>query len=330
MNSRYYHRLNLQDGASIHEIKSAYRKLALKYHPDKSVLTQDVEKFKSITEAYQILKAGHHGHSSRIYGTHFAGNGFASTLHTRDFSAVKIFNNIWHKYAKYAKKTHHDVKYVHGSWRYSAMVWTSTASAFIHSAVSRCIQVPLAYPQIHAPALKRWSGLKTELKEKANFLQRALQSASRKALSQCQAIHGHLRLPTARTEMIKAGPEIVQTVSLRDKIMEIETEFVQKVPARKGSFEDNPTRNITRDKNPMTYNIWTSCKLGKFALISESDTAYFAAVSQFMDKCYRIRPYGAKNLAETEPTEVYHGRTSTGDVLVDPTIRWRSRHACLA
>jgi DnaJ-class molecular chaperone len=50
-----YQLLGLREGVSIKEIKSAYRKLALQFHPDKNT-EQESTKFKMITEAYQILR----------------------------------------------------------------------------------------------------------------------------------------------------------------------------------------------------------------------------------------------------------------------------------
>ncbi|HRH58385.1 MAG TPA: DnaJ domain-containing protein, partial [Chitinophagales bacterium] len=52
----YYKILELSFGAPSSEIKSAYRKLAFKYHPDKNFNDKVAEeKFKQITEAYYIL-----------------------------------------------------------------------------------------------------------------------------------------------------------------------------------------------------------------------------------------------------------------------------------
>lgn len=51
-----YGLLNLKEGASIAEIKSSYRRLARKYHPDVNPGdTQAQTKFIAITEAYQFL-----------------------------------------------------------------------------------------------------------------------------------------------------------------------------------------------------------------------------------------------------------------------------------
>ena len=51
----YYEVLGLQKGASDDEIKKAYRKLSKQYHPDINKEADAEEKFKEITEAYEIL-----------------------------------------------------------------------------------------------------------------------------------------------------------------------------------------------------------------------------------------------------------------------------------
>ncbi len=51
----YYEILGVTVDSSSAEIKSAYRKLARKYHPDINKETDAIEKFKDITEAYETL-----------------------------------------------------------------------------------------------------------------------------------------------------------------------------------------------------------------------------------------------------------------------------------
>ncbi len=63
--SQYYNVLGLEQGASQEEIKNAYRKLSMKFHPDK-IAGKDLDeefikyaekRFREITEAYEFLKS---------------------------------------------------------------------------------------------------------------------------------------------------------------------------------------------------------------------------------------------------------------------------------
>ncbi len=52
----YYEILGVPRTASEAEIKNAYRRLALKYHPDKNKGSKEAEeKFKEIANAYSVL-----------------------------------------------------------------------------------------------------------------------------------------------------------------------------------------------------------------------------------------------------------------------------------
>merc|ERR1711963_1222213 len=55
MGKDYYTILGVSRAASDDEIKKAYRKLALKYHPDKNQSPGAEERFKEIGEAYDVL-----------------------------------------------------------------------------------------------------------------------------------------------------------------------------------------------------------------------------------------------------------------------------------
>lgn len=57
MSKDFYKTLGVQKGASAEEIKKAYRKLAMQYHPDQNKGNAEAEsKFKEISEAYEVLK----------------------------------------------------------------------------------------------------------------------------------------------------------------------------------------------------------------------------------------------------------------------------------
>lgn len=55
MGKDYYRVLGLTKTATDDEIKKAYRKLALRYHPDKNKAAGAEDKFKEIAEAYEVL-----------------------------------------------------------------------------------------------------------------------------------------------------------------------------------------------------------------------------------------------------------------------------------
>src|SRR4051812_10343584 len=53
----YYELLGVAKSASADDLKKAYRKLAMQYHPDRNPGDKEAEhKFKEISEAYDVLK----------------------------------------------------------------------------------------------------------------------------------------------------------------------------------------------------------------------------------------------------------------------------------
>jgi DnaJ-class molecular chaperone len=91
----FYDILGLSKSATATEIKSAYRKLALQWHPDRNKEKDAGEKFKEINEAYEVLsspekkaKYDQFGHAAFGGGTGFnpnpgaSGNPFSSYYST--------------------------------------------------------------------------------------------------------------------------------------------------------------------------------------------------------------------------------------------------------
>lgn len=51
----HYAVLNVARSASTHEVRQAYHRLALEFHPDRSSIPETTEKFKEISQAYSVL-----------------------------------------------------------------------------------------------------------------------------------------------------------------------------------------------------------------------------------------------------------------------------------
>lgn len=88
-NKDYYQILGVDKKANLDEIKKAYRKLALKYHPDKTKGDKELEKrFKEINEAYQVLSDSAKRQQYDQFGQTFEGarSGGFSGFRPEDFA----------------------------------------------------------------------------------------------------------------------------------------------------------------------------------------------------------------------------------------------------
>jgi DnaJ-class molecular chaperone len=130
-----YQALGLQGGASIKDVKTSYRKLALQFHPDKNSSDQDSTRFKIITEAYQILRAEYkrnvaQNSSEKYYDKDSTKkSGFGSG--TYSWGAKKSDrtpNEDWTRYTRYAESEYQDfwTHYEKTFWDYYEKVRSET------------------------------------------------------------------------------------------------------------------------------------------------------------------------------------------------------------
>lgn len=108
MADNYYEILGVNKGANQEEIKKAYRRLALKYHPDKTKGDKEGErKFKQINEAYQVLSDSAKREQYDQFGQTFEGTqsgGFSGfrpedfARFTQDFSDMGNFGDIFNTF----------------------------------------------------------------------------------------------------------------------------------------------------------------------------------------------------------------------------------------
>ena len=106
----YYKILGVERNATNEEIQKAFRKLALKYHPDRK--DGDAEKFKEINEAYQVLN------NKQKRAQYDAGGGFAGFEGFEGFNFNQgasvnfedVFKNFFHGFFNKGKNITVDVE----------------------------------------------------------------------------------------------------------------------------------------------------------------------------------------------------------------------------
>ncbi|HEX6740058.1 MAG TPA: DnaJ domain-containing protein, partial [Vicinamibacteria bacterium] len=106
--SEFYALLGVARDAPEAEIKKAYRKLAMEFHPDRNPAPDAEAKFKEITEAYEVLrdpqkraaydrygKAGLGGAAGGGFGFHHVDLSEALNIFMRDFGGLGGFESLF-------------------------------------------------------------------------------------------------------------------------------------------------------------------------------------------------------------------------------------------
>ena len=106
--NEFYDLLGVPRTASEAEIKKAYRKLAMEYHPDRNKSAEAEARFKEITEAYEVLRdpqkraaydrygrAGVGGAAGGGFGFHHVDLSEALEIFMRDFGGLGSLESIF-------------------------------------------------------------------------------------------------------------------------------------------------------------------------------------------------------------------------------------------
>src|SRR5436190_23646418 len=92
----YYETLSVSRTANDGELKSAYRKLAMQWHPDRNPGDNDCEhKFKEINEAYDVLKDGDKRAAYDRFGHAAFENGHGGGAHGFGSDFASAFSDIF-------------------------------------------------------------------------------------------------------------------------------------------------------------------------------------------------------------------------------------------
>jgi len=144
-----YQVLGLREEASIKEVKSAYRKLALQFHPDKNASDHESTKFKMIIEAYQTLRTEYKNkirtNSSEKYDKNSKKK---SDFNSKTYSwgarkSDKTPDEDWTRYTKYAENEYQNfwAHYEKSFWEYYEKSRSKTRSGTESIQVEKDISV---------------------------------------------------------------------------------------------------------------------------------------------------------------------------------------------
>jgi DnaJ homolog subfamily B member 4 len=95
MGKDYYKILGINKTSNSDAIKKAYRKMALKYHPDKCKTKNSENKFKEISEAYAVLSDEEKRKNYDIFGSDSNNYNFKNNFNFGNTEAQDIFSQVF-------------------------------------------------------------------------------------------------------------------------------------------------------------------------------------------------------------------------------------------
>lgn len=134
MTENYYETLGVSKESSSDEIKKAYRKKALEFHPDKG---GSEEMFKKVTEAYEILS------NEETKGKYDRGENLKGNQNFQNFNHNDIFNNFMNMHMHTNSNVNRQIKrndYVHNIKIMLEEVYTGTQKTLKVSLDKYCLK----------------------------------------------------------------------------------------------------------------------------------------------------------------------------------------------